>query len=170
MQTHPVGFVTALALAAPIEHAALQCYQNYCQQKDLQEGMTRSVKRCRHQPKVCFTCGRQGVHLLCSAEILLLLGRKAQSLQVHTEPGWFYQAVTVLDSCSWGTRVQCLLSQHNVTSMDTAVPVKLNKTKVTRKNERKDVLSIQLHQFNSFLLTPFLTNSRQKKTVVRAFL
>lgn len=25
-QTHPVGFVTALTLAAPIEHAALQCY------------------------------------------------------------------------------------------------------------------------------------------------
>lgn len=34
-QTHPVGFVTALTLAAPIEHTALQCYQNCCQKKDL---------------------------------------------------------------------------------------------------------------------------------------
>lgn len=25
-QTHPVGFVTALTLAAPIEHTTLQCY------------------------------------------------------------------------------------------------------------------------------------------------
>lgn len=25
-QTHPVGFVTALTLTAPIEHATLQCY------------------------------------------------------------------------------------------------------------------------------------------------
>lgn len=25
-QTHPVGFVTALTLAAPMEHTALQCY------------------------------------------------------------------------------------------------------------------------------------------------
>lgn len=44
IQTHPVGFVTALALAASIEHATLQCYQNYCQQKDLKGDMTRSVK------------------------------------------------------------------------------------------------------------------------------
>lgn len=26
IQTHPVSFVTALTLAAPIEHTTLQCY------------------------------------------------------------------------------------------------------------------------------------------------
>jgi len=44
-QAYPVGFVTAFTLAAPIEHATFQCYQNYCQQKDLQGDITRSVKR-----------------------------------------------------------------------------------------------------------------------------